>query len=118
VSKLYEKYLEKKKVNSSKLYLFKNGNFYLFLGEDAELMSKELHLKLTKFSNETNKCGFPISELEKYDKFIKLLGYEYEVVLNITDQIIEEIKKINVDKITGEEAIKKLIEFQLLIEEE
>ncbi len=54
MSKVYEKYLEKKSANDDKIYLFKSGNFYIFLAEDAKLMGDELGLKLTKFSNETD----------------------------------------------------------------
>lgn len=35
MSKLYDKYLELKKKDESKMYLFRCGNFYIFLDEDA-----------------------------------------------------------------------------------
>jgi DNA mismatch repair ATPase MutS len=68
--------IAKKKENNNNMYLFKSGNFYIFLGENAKIMSEELGLKLTKFSTLSNKCGFPVNELNKYLKFIKLLKYE------------------------------------------
>ncbi len=113
MSKLYNKYLEKKVENADKSYLFKNGNFYIFLGEDAKLMSNELSLKLTKFSNETDKCGFPVSELDKYLKFIKLLKYDFEVVLSSVDYIIDDILK-SVD-LTNDEAMLKIKEYRKLL---
>ncbi len=50
MSKLYEKYLEHKAINSDKIYPIKNGAFFLFLSKDAELILEKLGLKLSKFS--------------------------------------------------------------------
>ena len=44
MSKLYKKYLELKKTDSSKIYLFKSGLFYIFIEDDAYIMSKFLNL--------------------------------------------------------------------------
>ncbi len=106
MSKLYKKYLSKKKDDKNKLYLFKVGKFYIFLGEDAKLMSEELGLKLTKFSKLTNKCGFPSEKIDTYIKFIELLEYDYEIVLSTVDYVIEDIKASK--DITAEEALDKL----------
>ncbi len=35
MSKLYNRYLEKKADKADKLYMFKSGNFYIFLGDDV-----------------------------------------------------------------------------------
>lgn len=112
MSKLYNKYLEKKGENTEKIYLFKSGNFYIFLAADAELMSTELGLKLTKFSNETNKCGFPITELNKYLKFIKLLKYDFEIILSAADYIIDDIVKTK--DLTKDEALVKMQKYKEL----
>lgn len=106
MSKLFNDYLERKKQNSKRIYLFKNGSFYIFLGEDAEVMSEELGLKLTKFSNLSLKCGFPIKELDKYLKFIKLLKYDYEIILSPIDCVVEDILKT--EHLTKEEALIKI----------
>lgn len=102
-------------MNKDKICLFKNGNFYLLLGNDAVIMNRELGLKLTKFSNETNKCGFPITEFIKYEKFIKLLGYDYEIIFDEIDQIIDDIKNIDLDVINGETAINKIVFYKELL---
>jgi len=116
MSKLYDKYLEKKEEDNNKIYLFKSGNFYIFLGKDSEVMSKELGLKLTKFSNLSNKCGFPISELEKYLKFIKLMKYDYEIIVGAVDYIIDDILKIK--DLNKEEAFDKInIYKEILLDE-
>ena len=45
--KLYDKYKYLKKIDSNKNYLFKSGNFYIFLDEDAKVISSVTTLKLT-----------------------------------------------------------------------
>ena len=42
MSKLYNKYLNLKEMDSSKLYLFKNGIFYIFISDDAVSVSETL----------------------------------------------------------------------------
>lgn len=117
MSKLYDKYLRRKAKNPNKLLLFKSGNFYIFLGEDAIKMSEELDLKLTKFSSLSDKCGFPVNRLATYKKFIELLKYDYEIVLNAIDYIIDDIN--NIENITMEEAYIKINKYkELLMEDE
>ena len=66
MSKLYNKYLELKSNDDSVLYLLKSGMFYIFLHEDAKIVSEKLNLKLTNLNNNILKCGFPINSLTKY----------------------------------------------------
>ena len=113
MSKLYNKYLEKKKESSNKVFIFKSGSFYIFLGEDANIMTKELGLKLVKFSNLCNKCGFPVKELDKYLKFIKLLKYDYEIILGAVDYIIDDILKL--DELTKDEALIKIKNYKEIL---
>ena len=40
MSKIYNEYLRLKKDDSNKLYLFKSGKFYIFLGEDCDLINE------------------------------------------------------------------------------
>ncbi|MDD3453683.1 MAG: hypothetical protein PHN42_05390 [Bacilli bacterium] len=115
MSKLYDEYLIKKQDNNKKLYIFKNGNFYILLGEDAKIISEELNLKLTNFCNESKKCGFPVTELDKYTKFISLLGYEYEIVLDEINKIINDILNIDINTIDGNKAIEKLLYYKNLL---
>lgn len=113
MSKLYEKYLSKKNKNPDKLLMFKSGKFYIFLGDDAKKMSEELNLKLTKFSSLTDKCGFPVNRLDTYKKFIELLKYDYEIVLNTVDYIINDINNSN--DITKEEAYNKIMKYKEML---
>ena len=86
MSKMYKRYLELKQENSSKIYLFKSGIFYLFLDNDAKLMSNVLNLRLTNLNETVLKCGFPVNNLNKYINIIKNLGYD----VNIVDSLIDK----------------------------
>ncbi len=87
MSKLYEKYLSLKRQDSSTLYLFKNGIFYIFLDEDAKKMSTLLNLKLTNLNESVLKCGFPINNLSKYSNLINLSGYKVSIVDSSSNEI-------------------------------
>lgn len=117
MNNLYDIYLEKKTEDKNMIILFKNGNFYIALGEDAKIMNEEFGLKLTRFSNKTNKCGFPVSEIKKYTKFISLLNFEYELVFGKKDEVIEDIKMLNFDELDGNTAIEKLKEYNKILSE-
>lgn len=80
MSKLYDKYLSLKSDDNSKIYLFKNGIFYIFLDNDARLMSSVLNLKLTNLNDKIVKCGFPSNTLNKYQDLIKNMGYDISII--------------------------------------
>ena len=81
MSKLYSKYLSlKKETNSSKIYLFKSGIFYLFIDEDAKMMSPLLQLKLSNLNPTVLKCGFPVNSLEKYMPLLEQTGKTIEII--------------------------------------
>lgn len=84
MSKMYQRYLELKKINPNQIYLFKNGIFYLFLADDAKKMASLLNLKLTNLNENVLKCGFPVNNLDKYLNLIKSLGYTIEIVDSVT----------------------------------
>ena len=62
------------------MYLFRSGNFYIFLGEDADNINNYVVLKKTPFCKETKKCGFPIGSLDDYMKVFHNQGLNVEVV--------------------------------------
>lgn len=80
MSQLYKKYVTLKVQNSRQLYLFKSGIFYIFLDEDAKLMSPILGLKLTNLNSTIVKCGFPTSQLEKYTRLISISNYSFKII--------------------------------------
>lgn len=87
MSKMYNRYLELKKKDDSKVYLFKNGIFFLALEDDAKKLNELLNLKLTVFSKDVEKCGFPVSVLKKYIDKLDKYDIEYELIDNMYNNI-------------------------------
>ena len=83
--------------DSSSLYLFKSWVFYIFLDEDAKIISNLLHLKLTNLNSEIQKCGFPANSLEKYLALLKLIPYEVKIIDN-TDSVSYTPKQFSINK--------------------
>ena len=86
MSKLYSLYKNLKEENKDTIYLFKSGIFYLFLDDDAKLMSNVLNLRLTNLNETILKCGFPVNNLNKYINLIKSLGYDVNIIDNLADK--------------------------------
>ena len=98
MSKLYSKYLSlKKETNSSKIYLFKSGIFFLFIDEDAKMMSQLLQLKLTNLNPTVLKCGFPVNSLEKYMPLLEQTGKTIEII-DLEKNISSSPKKFIITK--------------------
>lgn len=97
MSKLVDCYKNLKSNDSSYLYLFKSGVFYIFLDEDAKIISNLLHLKLTNLNSEIQKCGFPANSLEKYLALLKLIPYEVKIIDN-TDSVSYTPKQFSINK--------------------
>ena len=102
MGKLFDKYNELKKANPNKYYLFQSGIFYIFLDNDAKFMSNILQLKLTNFTPELVKCGFPINSLNKYMNIFKTLNYDVEIVNNSTNNKSSFSNQIEVEKFIKE----------------
>ena len=97
MSTLVNCYKNLKSNDSSSLYLFKSGVFYIFLDEDAKIISNLLHLKLTNLNSEIQKCGFPANSLEKYLALLKLIPYEVKIIDN-TDSVSYTPKQFSINK--------------------
>lgn len=112
MSKIYNEYLRKKQENSNKLYIFKSGIFYIFLSDDAKLISSLTNLKLTYLTENIYKCGFPSSAKDKYDLLFNKLNLNIEYVKQINNEssskIINKLKKININNTTPLKAFKIL----------
>lgn len=83
MSKLYDTYLSLKRNQEDRantLYLFKSGIFFIFLDSDAKLASTLLNLKLSNFTNNVVKCGFPVASLYKYLSIFNTLEYNFKIV--------------------------------------
>ena len=83
MSKIYNKYIQLKNSKTyveNTLYLFKYGIFFVFIDEDAKIISNYLHLKLSNLNNNVVKCGFPVNSLDKYMNLFKNIPYKIEIV--------------------------------------
>ena len=89
MSKIYEKYLILKQRDDKKLYLFKNGNFYIFLKDDCDYINEYVVLKKTLFTKDIYKCGFPIQSLEQY------MHVFHNHKLNV--EVIDDYQSIHLD---------------------
>lgn len=127
MSKLYKTYMLLKLQNSQKYYLFKCGIFYIFIDNDAEIMSKVLNLKLTALNSLVNKCGFPVNSACKYFNILKRTEYEVEIINSDTcastnlnrhitekkyETIINDFVKLNIDNLSISQAFEYLHKFQ------
>lgn len=126
MSKLYSKYLSLKKIDSEKIYLFKNGIFYLCLQEDAQQLSKVFGFKITNFSENVVKVGFPQSKLEYYTSYLNNLNIKFEVIdpnykiENYSDylnneklkDVINSILELDFNSITFKDAFDRLYDIQ------
>ena len=122
MSKLYNEYLKLKSKNKEKIYLFKSGNFYIFIDDDAKKISEITTLKLTNLSSEILKCGFTKDALEKYISIFKNLNINIEIIEeikenNTNEEIIKKIRKINIDSTTPLKALNILNELKEMLNE-
>ena len=100
MSRLYNKYIELKKEDSNKYYLFRSGNFYIFLSDDAKRISDITMLKCSNFAKDVIKCGFPCNSLDKYLNLFKNLNIDVFVIESDIDNkeiIINKIKNVDID---------------------
>lgn len=115
MSKLYDKYLEYKKSDSSLFYLFKCDSFYIFLGDDADYISKITTLKKTFFCKNCFKCGFPLKSLDIYMNIFNELGINIKIINDSDNGLIDRLNSIDINKINGIEALIILKELKELI---
>ncbi len=128
MSKLYKKYVLLKVNDSSKIYLFKCGIFYIFIHDDARIMSDFLNLKLTPLNPIIMKCGFPVKSADKYLNILKNSEYNIEIVppddisspTNIKNyityqniyNIVNNFLNVNVDELSISQAFDLLTDLQ------
>ena len=96
MSKLYQTYVALKIQDSSQLYLFKSGIFYIFIDEDAKLISSLFNLKLTNLNSMIVKCGFPTSQLEKYANLFEIANLSFKII-DTLDKTIYSPKEFILD---------------------
>lgn len=98
MSKIYDIYTNLKSNDSdtNALYLFKSGMFFILVGDDAIIANKLLGLRLSSFSSESFKCGFPSNSLERYTSLISNSQYHFKVI-NSNQCIAYTIKEYCID---------------------
>lgn len=126
MSKLYKKFISLKIENPNKVYLFKVGIFYIFIDDDARLMSTILNLKLTKLNSVIPKCGFPISSSKKYFDMLKKYNYDICIIEDINlyntipsyqnneniKKVISKLSSVNIDNLSISETYELLYDLQ------
>lgn len=122
MSKIIDKYKELKSLDSEKLYLFKSGKFYIFVGEDCDLINEYIVLKKVKFSGEYYKCGFPDVSFDDYMRVFSNHHLNIEVVNDFTlnhenngESVEDIISKLDLNKITPIEALNLLFKFKEIL---
>lgn len=101
MSKLLKQYEELKKYDASSIYLFRVGIFYNILNEDAKLINEKLGLKITDLGPSIFKCGFPVSQLDKYIILLNKMKIKYKVINNLPNDsnINDYLKNVEIKKI-------------------
>ena len=121
MSKLYDKYEKLKSEDLECIYLFLCGNFYIALDSDAIMLNELFDMKLTKFSNLCDKCGFPKKSLEKYEEIFKNKNIKYKVINEVSeDKKLEKIKllvNIDIDNLKEEDLVSIVKTIKTIIEE-
>ena len=109
MSKLYQKYEKLKDNNEDLIYLFLCGNFYIALDSDAIILNELFGMKLTKFSNICDKCGFHKNSLEKYINMFEEKNIKYRLIENDLndkdklDKMYNMLKDINIENLSNED---------------
>lgn len=122
-SKLYNKFLELKASDNTKIYLFKSGIFYLCLNEDATKLSEIFDFKITNLNDNVTKCGFPEKRLPYYSSLLEKLNIDFEIVelssqksqdypdsVNVTNfkTVVDQLITIDFDNLTFKQAFDVL----------
>lgn len=112
MSKIYDEYLKRKKIDKNKLYLFSCGNFYIFIADDCDYINNYVVLKKVKFTNEVYKCGFPKTALQDYMRVFQNHNLDIEIIDDERSSLEEKLRQIDINSLTPIEALLKLKELQ------
>lgn len=108
--------MQLKSDDPNSLYLFRSGNFYIFVGEDCDTINEYVVLKKTKFSKESYKCGFPVNVLDDYLHVFKNHNLNIKIInLNtstLDKKIIDKVINLDLNSITPVEALNILKELK------
>ena len=87
------------------------------MDSDAIMLNEMFDMKLTKFSNLCDKCGFPKNSIEKYINMFNERNIKYEIIEN-KDKIDIIRKKVSVDinNMSNEELKNIITSIKLILE--
>ena len=108
MSKLLKQYENLKKENKDTIYLFRVGIFYNIINQDAKLVNEQLGLKITDLGPNIYKCGFPVSQLEKYKRIFEEKNIVYTVIDNFSNSSITTNDYLN--NIELKKVVNKILE--------
>ena len=124
-SKLMQQYQNLKKQDATSIYLFRVGIFYNILNEDAKIASEKLGLKITDLGPNIFKCGFPISQVEKYRKLLEQKEIKYQIIDNLPNsnvndyinnveikKVLNKISNLDMNNTTYQQAFNILLDIQ------
>ena len=86
MSKLLKQYNELKSKDPNIIYLFRVGIFYNILNDDAKIVNEKIGLKITDWGADIFKCGFPVSQIDKYIMLFKKIDLKYKIIDNLHNQ--------------------------------
>lgn len=125
MSKLLSKYEVLKKEYPNTILLFRVGIFYNVLNEDAKIINEKLGLKITDLGPHIFKCGFPISQIDKYVVLLNKMDLKYKIIddlptQNVNDylknieikKIITKIENLDMNNTTFQQAFNLLLDIQ------
>lgn len=125
MSKLLRQYEDLKKQNPDVIYLFRVGIFYNILNNDAQILHEKIGLKITDLGPNIFKCGFPISQINKYVSLFDKMDLKYKIIDNLPNQntndyinnielkkIVKSILEIDFNQTTFQQAFNKLLDIQ------
>ena len=125
MSKLLRRYEDLKKQNPNVIYLFRVGIFYNILNNDAKILHEKIGLKITDLGPNIFKCGFPISQINKYVSLLEKMDLKYKIIDNLPNQntndyinnvelkkIVKSILEIDFNQTTFQQAFNKLLDIQ------
>lgn len=76
------------------------GIFYNILNEDAKIINEKLGLKITDLGPNIFKCGFPVSQLDKYIILLNKMEIKYKVIDNLPNSNVSDyLKNVEIKKI-------------------
>ena len=130
MSKLLKQYEQLKKDDASCIYLFRVGIFYNILNEDAKIINEKLGLKITDLGPSIFKCGFPVSQLDKYIILLNKMKIKYKIIDNLPNtnlndymknveikKILNKIDGLDMNNTTFQQAFNILLDLQKKIKE-